>query len=338
MEDPSFALVRLPGDPLDQIHCFTGPEIIHATSIKDLSHFNDKTEFLFSPWNQTDTIFKLDDFKGAFNLGEAFTWIEASHKRKINKENTSFDFFAKSIDKAKSEIQNSQFEKVVLAREKWIDIDLDLTELGTIFYSLCKAHPNAFVYLCSSGNWGTWMGASPETLINYDKGEVTTMSLAGTLFSQDEQWSPKENQEQKVTSHFIEQCLNWNETDEVQIRELSQGQLRHLMSVYTKSWNVNDLPNLFLSLSPTPAVCGNPRQKALEFIGSAEGFNRDLYAGFIGLRKQDKLVTNVNLRCAEIGTNGVRLIAGCGINKDSDSEREWEESALKMRVIEEYLS
>lgn len=338
MEEPSFALVRLPGDPLDKIHCFTGPEVIKSTSIKDLSRFNGKTEFLFSPWNQTEILYKMDDFKGVFNLGEAFTWIDASHKREINQDNASFEFFAKSIEEAKIEIQSSQFEKVVLAREKFIDKDIDLTELGTVFYSLCKAHPHAFVYVFSSGNWGTWMGASPETLINYDNASVTTMSLAGTLFNEQENWSHKENQEQKVTSRFIEYCLNWNASDEVQIRELKQGQLRHLMSVYTKPWEANDIPSLFLALSPTPAVCGNPRQKALEFIETAEGFKRDLYAGFIGLRKSESLITNVNLRCAEVGTNGVRLMAGCGINKESNAEREWEETALKMRVIEEYLS
>ncbi len=338
MESPSFALVRLPGDAPNRMHLFMGPETLHPISVSQLSQINDNPRFFFTPWNTSETIFELSDFRGIMNLGEAFLWIDEIHKRQIGTQSTSFENFETSIDKAKDEITWGNFEKVVLAREKYIPAEIDTTELGTIFYALCKAHPQAFVYICSSQNWGTWMGASPETLVNYSSGTVSIMSLAGTLFNDNEEWSSKESAEQTVTSKFIESCLNWSPTDSVAVRELRQGKLRHLMSVYQKNWNRERLPDLVVSLSPTPAVCGNPRNSALQFIQENESFKRDLYAGYIGISRPDGLITNVNLRCAEIGANGIRLLAGCGINKDSQAQREWEESGLKMTVIEEYLS
>jgi len=338
MEIPSFALVRLPGDSLEHMHLFMGPDTFHPISVSQLSEKSEHPRFFFSPWNTSETIFELTDFKGVLNLGEAFLWIEDIHKRHIGTESTSFENFESSIHKAKGEIASGNLEKVVLAREKYIPTEMDVSELGTIFYALCKAHPQAFVYICSSQNWGTWMGASPETLVNYSSGTVSIMSLAGTLFNDSEQWSSKESAEQTVTSTFIESCLNLAPTDSVEVRELRQGKLRHLMSVYQKKWDLAQIPELLVSLSPTPAVCGNPRNEALALIQEFESFSRDLYAGYIGVSRPDGIITNVNLRCAEIGANGIRLLAGCGINKDSLAQREWEESALKMTVIEEYLS
>lgn len=338
MESSSFALVRLPGDSPNRMHLFMGPETLHPISVSQLSQKVDHARFFFSPWNTSETIFELSEFRGVLNLGEAFLWIDEIHKRQIGTESTSFQNFETSIKRAKGEMALGKFEKVVLAREKFIPTEIDTSELGTIFYALCKAHPQAFVYICSSQNWGTWMGASPETLVNYTSGSVSIMSLAGTLFNDAEKWSSKESAEQTVTSKFIETCLNWSPTDSVAVRELRQGKLRHLMSVYQKEWNIEQIPELVVSLSPTPAVCGNPRNSALNFIQENESFTRDLYAGYIGISSPDGIITNVNLRCAEIGVNGVRLLAGCGINKDSQALREWEESGLKMSVIEEYLS
>ena len=338
MEIPSFALVHVPGETLDRMHLFFGPETLPATSIDSLSQPRTLPQFFLSPWNTSESIFVFDDFKGVLNLGEAFLWIEDIQMRSLGTADTSFGHFESSVQKAKAAIDAGDLEKVVLAREKFIKTDTDLTELGTLFYSLCKEHPQAFVYVCSSKNWGTWMGASPETLVNHKEGMASIMSLAGTLFSDSENWSAKESAEQEVTSNFIKDCLQWSEMDQVDVQELRQGKMRHLMSVYRKAWALDALSDLIKRLSPTPAVCGSPKEKALDYINDLELFSRDLYAGFMGIHSGEGLITNVNLRCAEIGDGMMRLIAGCGINKDSDPKREWDETALKMSVIEEYLS
>ena len=46
----------------------------------------------------------------------------------------------------------------------------------------------------------------------------------------------------------------------------------------------------------------------------------------------------MNLRCAQIRKNGVEYYAGCGINLDSNWEKEWQETEAKMNVIREYYT
>jgi isochorismate synthase len=338
MPHPSFAFVRLPGDSSHQIRVFTDSPRIVPQPIVVLNDTNSPDRFVFSPWNDSDRLYIWSDFQGVFTLGEVSQNIKHLHKRPFLTPSTSFEQYERGINLAKDHMESGDLTKVVLARELIKPQEVDWDVCMNLFERLCGAHPQAFVYVCSSENWGTWMGASPETLVRYENGEAHVMSLAGTLFNEGESWSAKERAEQSVTSDFIRACLNWQASDAVEIRELHQGGLRHLLSIYRKSWPRNLLAQLLQELSPTPAVCGSPRTQAAAFIAKEEGFLRDLYAGFMGVQQGDRFLSNVNLRCAEIGTDGIRLLAGCGINKESAADREWQESALKMSVIGEYLS
>lgn len=338
MPNSSFAFVRLPGESSQKVRVFTDLPRLVPQPIGILNDTSSPDRFVFSPWNSSSHLYTWSNFQGVFTLGEVSQNIQHLHMRPFLTPSTALEHFERGIGLAQEQMHKGHFAKVVLARELIIPKSVDWFFCMNLFERLCLAHPQAFVYVCSSENWGTWMGASPETLVRYESGEAQVMSLAGTLFNEGETWSAKERAEQSVTSDFIRACLNWQTTDEVEIRELQQGGLRHLLSIYRKPWARNLLAELIQELSPTPAVCGSPRAQAAAFIAKEEGFSRDLYAGFMGVQQGDRFLSNVNLRCAEIGSGGIRLLAGCGINKESTAEREWQESALKMSVIGEYLS
>jgi isochorismate synthase len=77
-----------------------------------------------------------------------------------------------------------------------------------------------------------------------------------------------------------------------------------------------------------------PKKTALEFIEATEPFNRKFYSGYSGpvnINKETSLF--VTLRCAEIHAKGITLYAGAGITADSDPDKEFEETNLKMDVI-----
>ncbi len=333
MQGASFACVRLPGADIDQIEVFRGPKDLVAQPIENLNDWPENLRFICSAWNSSDTFWVLNDYLGSFSLAEAFGNFSEFHSREQHNQDTTFEDFQTAIQDAQTTMRSFELQKVVLARQVTKQRNISFSELRTLFESLCMQYPQAFVYVYSTPMWGTWMGASPETLVNYENGEVSVMSLAGTLFNEEEKWSEKESSEQAVTSDFIKSCLDWKETEKVQINELRQGSLRHLLSIYKKPFERNEIPDLIRKISPTPAVCGSPSNVALQFISQYEGFERDLYAGFIGVQRGDALFTNVNLRCAEIAKDRIRLLAGCGINLGSDPAREWEESTLKMSVI-----
>lgn len=337
MSISSIAMVRLPGGSHQNIKVYSADQNPIKKDLNALIMPNLDSKFVLGTWNGSSELWIWDRYEGEYDLEQIKFLNPESNFRKLNSSGTSQLEYEIQIQRAIESIQNGEFKKVVLAREKIVPGFWKWGELVEIFRKLCNKYPQAFVYLCSSTQWGTWMGASPEILLHHQNEEVEVMSLAGTLFNQEEHWTEKERAEQSVTSYFIENCLNWNEHDQVNVKELQQGNLRHLLSIYRKPWPKELLPDLIQRLSPTPAVCGYPRINSLEFILENEKISRELYAGFMGIHEKEEVHLNVNLRCAEFGTNGVRLIAGGGINEMSDWKREWEESGLKMQVIEANL-
>jgi isochorismate synthase len=87
-------------------------------------------------------------------------------------------------------------------------------------------------------------------------------------------------------------------------------------------------------LHPTPAVGGEPRDLALALIDEHEGFDRGWYAGPVGwLGADGDGELWVALRCGIVEGARATLFAGCGIVADSDPQREWQESRIKLRAV-----
>jgi isochorismate synthase EntC len=84
-------------------------------------------------------------------------------------------------------------------------------------------------------------------------------------------------------------------------------------------------------LHPTPAVGGRPREAALRHIQECEKVDRGWYAGAVGwLDQQGEGEFSVAIRSALLHGNTATLFAGCGIMADSDPQREYAESRLKL--------
>jgi isochorismate synthase len=87
-------------------------------------------------------------------------------------------------------------------------------------------------------------------------------------------------------------------------------------------------------LHPTSAVCGQPLDKALEFIRKHENYKRQFYTGYLGpINFEDRTDLFVNLRCLQIMQEKLILYAGAGITQDSIPEKEWEETELKLNTL-----
>ncbi|MDH4572542.1 isochorismate synthase [Salinicola acroporae] len=87
-------------------------------------------------------------------------------------------------------------------------------------------------------------------------------------------------------------------------------------------------------LHPTPAVCGTPRQTAMEVIQSLEPIERGFYAGAVGwVDAQGDGDWYVAIRCAHVQGKHLRLFAGAGIVTDSTPALEVEETAAKFMAL-----
>ena len=92
-------------------------------------------------------------------------------------------------------------------------------------------------------------------------------------------------------------------------------------------------------LHPTSAVCGMPLEESKKFILANESHERSFYSGYLGpVNIQNETELFVNLRCAKVFKNKLRLFSGAGITDDSIPEKEWEETELKCNILAQKLN
>ncbi len=232
-------------------------------------------------------------------------------------------------------LKKKQLQKIVYSRIKKINIVCSPINL---FNQMCEDYPSSFVYLISSEFFGTWLGASPEILIERktNSNKYLTVALAGTKFSAESVWGSKEIKEQLLVREFLEKSLLENGAKNLTISETydaQAGNLFHLKNELEFDLKIDNLNNLIETIHPTPAVSGLPQKEAVNYILQNEKHKRELYTGIIGIKGEIALNTYVNLRCCQIIDNAAFLYLGGGFTSESDSEKEWEETEQKSMII-----
>lgn len=259
--------------------------------------------------------------------------------------------FVTLVQKGIEAVKSGQLNKIVPARlkKKILGEEFDLVRS---IKSLVYTYPNAFINFFHIPGVGTWLGASPEVLIQTKGEEFYTMSLAGTQKAKGDNplknaaWTQKEIEEQALVSRYIVDCfkkIRLREYDEQGPKTVLAGNLLHLRSdfrVNMKATNFPQLGSVMLKLlHPTSAVCGMPRNKAFEFLSEFEKLNRSLFAGYIGpVNVEGETSIFVNLRTAMLTEKEAFLFAGAGVTEDSNPEKEWEETEMKCEIIGKHLN
>lgn len=305
-----------------------------------LHRFKEQEGFLMAPFlSANDEIYVLP-FAESDYLEEEMNFLSNVKSKEINleTENAQAQFEA-IVCKAVAAIQNEAFTKVVLSRKITIPIQINALE---VFQRMASTYRNAFCYLFSHPELGSWMGATPEQLIKFSNNHFETVSLAGTQRKVDfKEWSSKEKQEQQYVTDFILDSLH-TEVESLKVtppETIEAGSLVHLKTTIsgTVFSNKNSL-QLVKNLHPTPAVCGLPKEAALDFILANEGYDREFYTGFVGLWNASAGGNLfVNLRCMKVAPEEVTLFVGCGITKDSNPEAEFFETEHKSMTMRNIL-
>jgi isochorismate synthase len=268
------------------------------------------------------------------------------------------------VSKGIETIKDGHLEKVVLSRI--VEKQNQDTNPIEIFKRLFNTYKNAMVYCWYHPKVGLWLGATPELLFKVEGKQLTTISLAGTQpynnNNNDPKWTNKELDEQQIVTDFISHQLK-PYTKQIHISEVATvraGNLLHLKTRITSLIdNTSSLKSIIEALHPTPAVCGLPKQEAKDFILDNENYNREYYTGFLGelnLKQSKTRNTNrrnvennayavvktqsnfyVNLRCMQLKANKAFIYVGGGITKDSNANKEWEETVNKTKTIANVL-
>jgi isochorismate synthase len=250
-----------------------------------------------------------------------------------------------------SEVQAGAYEKVVLATSQELEADADI-DVGLTLERLRAAYPECHLFSVHAGD-ATFLGASPELLVNLQGGRVSTLGLAGSARrgatpQEDARvgrallQSAKDRLEHETVVRAIREALA--EVTEI-LRAPDQPRLRKLRNIQHLATDITgrvlrgvDVLELVQRLHPTPAVCGLPRQAAQRLIAAIEGFERGWYAGPIGwMDAAGEGEFAVGLRVALVRRTRAWLFAGNGIMGDSDPDAELAEVELKFRPLAEAL-
>lgn len=247
----------------------------------------------------------------------------------------------KLVSQAVSAIKRGDYQKIVLSRREKITLSIGFIK---IYKRLLDLFPTAMVYCWYHPKVGMWAGATPEKLVSIKDNQLMTMSLAGTQAFQEgttPEWGNKEKEEQQLVTDFITETLRpFVENLEIsEPKSVRAGNVVHLRTdICGKLSDKAEFNQIIRALHPTPAVCGLPKEAALEYILKNENYPRKFYTGFLGILDANNATELfVNLRCMELLSDGVFLYTGGGITADSIPESEWNETVIKSHAMKRVL-
>ncbi len=247
---------------------------------------------------------------------------------------TTLEQYSDSFLEAYKYLSSGELEKIILSRLKHIQFNTKQI-LNYLFY-LKASNTKAFTYLITSPETGTWIGATPEKLVQSKDGKFQTMALAGTkAYAKDKppNWTEKEIHEHEIVANEIEEVLKTTSSNYKRSSRTDHksGSVVHLKTEFL--FAEQNIHQFIQELHPSSAISGKPKEKALDIIRKSEEHDRALYTGYLGFELEGEVNYFVNLRCMQVHKDSATLYLGGGITKDSILEDEWQETEDKARSL-----
>ncbi len=257
------------------------------------------------------------------------------------------EHYEAAVERATELIGRGDLEKVVLAREVQAHA-LRAYDPAALLGVLREAFPGCFCFCVGRGD-SAFIAASPELLVRREGHRVSTLALAG---------STRRSADPAVDDHLGEQLLrdrSYREEHAIVARRIERTLRPHAVWVaaseepeLVKIANIQHLATPIRAqlaapidalelaglLHPTPAVGGEPRDRAMALIPALEGLDRGWYAGPVGWTDatgDGELC--VALRCALLQGSVARCYAGNGIVRDSRPPAELAETEIKLQAL-----
>lgn len=321
-----FALVRYPADESFAFICDDG---------KDGERLSD-TEFFIVPW--------LGKWAGRIVIADRLTLEQAAAcpVREKKKDcpadlpaGTDHDRYIDGVSRVIGELKATG-GKTVISRMICGDTDgEDIIGIADRYFDMSEHAVCALAAI----NGDIMIIASPEVLLCADTllKMFSTMSLAGTRKAGSHgEWDHKNIEEQALVTEFIVSTIESLGLEPVceETETLQSGNVEHLCTVITgRCTDLTECTAMLDALSPTPALCGSPRDVSIRRIEETESHSRGFYGGYFGLSDKDSIDANVTLRCALIRGKHYCIYAGGGITAESEPEAEWQETCLKAATL-----
>jgi menaquinone-specific isochorismate synthase len=213
------------------------------------------------------------------------------------------------------------------------------------YFSLNYPECNIFIY--HSGN-STFFGASPERLMKIKDRNITIDILAGSnprgenadadkKLEMEMISSSKLNYEHDLVLHQIKKAIT-KYVSKISVHKVPYKKLTNIQHLHTivrtELLENSDIFDLIEAIYPTGAICGEPKEKALNLLKKIEEHKRGFYSGIIGyFNLNDEGDFIIGIRSALLHEKKLFAYAGCGIVEGSDPDKEFHETELKLKAI-----
>ena len=181
-------------------------------------------------------------------------------------------------------ISSGEMTKVVSSREVQFTSETPYN-VASILANLVDNNPNCFIFGYEKDG-RTFVGASPEILVRHRGSEILSYALAGTApkhgpnaWTKEQLLTDKKNLfEHNIVRDRIVDIMK-SITPEVIIGEtgiMELAHLYHLRTIITAKDSTKSLVEWAKLLHPTPALGGEPREKALALLQKYEAHERGM--------------------------------------------------------------
>ncbi len=256
------------------------------------------------------------------------------------------DFMA-AVNRIKNYITEGDAMQVVLSQRFCAEFQEKPIDL---YRALRHLNPSPYLFYFDFGEFHV-VGSSPEILVRYESGVVTTRPLAGTrprgqTLHEDKKLEMELLKDPKeLAEHLMLIDLGRNDigkicvTGSVEVTEkMVVERFSHVMHISSnvegilrKDKNAFDILRATL---PVGTLSGAPKIRAIEIIDELEPSIRGIYGGAVGyISWKGEMDTAIAIRTGIIKDKKLYVQAGCGIVADSQPESEWEETVNKSKAV-----
>ncbi|MEB3271024.1 MAG: isochorismate synthase [Synechococcus sp.] len=248
-----------------------------------------------------------------------------------------------ALERAIDLVERGELRKLVLAVRQELRLEGPLEPLALLRH-LRRSQPGSCRFLWQRSPQHALLGASPERLLTVRQGQLRSDALAGTAplaAAAALLQSVKDRHEHELVVETITAVLQRAGLQPRRPRHprlARHGGLVHLHTPITAAQGAQQPLMLAAALHPTPAVAGLPRREAMAWLRSLEPFERGHYAAPVGwIDSHGDTDLRVAIRSGIVRADRLELTAGAGLVRGSQPERELQEVALKLGVLQQQL-
>ncbi|WP_413558832.1 chorismate-binding protein [Bdellovibrio sp. HCB209] len=253
--------------------------------------------------------------------------------------------FQKDLEVIQGKINANTIQKavpVIFARSQQT---VTAAERAQLILTLMDAPETLYVFGFWQNGEGI-LGATPETLFDYDQGILKTMALAGTCPKSDKTerqsllLDEKEMQEHHLVVEDLTQRLGrWGAVQSHGPMILELPTLYHLKTDFQVRCQAKpDFRELVMDLHPTPALGVAPRSAGYKWLQELPGQEgRQRYGAPIAFMGQEEALCLVAIRNLQWNQNESMIGSGCGVVAASEFTREWRELFQKRLSVRKIL-